>query len=633
MKTTFKKLIAALLLTLLAVLPIINITASAEADTGSYTAGMDLENAITFTFSENAIEASGSDGFTIDGTALKIEESGTYVLTGSCADGSVTVKKGTENVYLVLSGLDLTSADTAPICCNKGTEVTIVALEGTVNTLTDSELNNDETHTDNANAENAVIKCKDGSRVVIAGGGTLNIVSNGKNGIKGGGALEEDGAAAVDASLTIAELTLNITANVNDALKADQLLNIVSGTLNISAADDAIKSDLVLNIGAEGTYGPVINIEKSYEGIEGAEINIHSGNITVNAEDDGINAANSDLSNYSFSLNITGGTLYVNAENGDGLDSNGTLNISGGNIIVFASSRGDNSALDGQSGINITGGTVLAVGASGMAEGPSSKGQTYVVFGAGGMMTGMNSQSSTGMTPPDGTGMTPPDGSSMTPPDGSTGMTPPDGSTGMTPPDGSTGMTPPDGSTGMTPPDGSDGETESTVNMGGRPGMGGNMGGFGGAGSGISISAGDTIAVTDENGSVIAQATAPRAASYVLFSSADLSEGSTYKLTVNGTEAASATATSEASAGGKGGMGGFPGQNGKHEHGGRTDSKNGSETDSGDAKSKGLSTPVLIAIIAGGVLVLGAAAAVTIAVIKGRKNSGEQNAAAQEAER
>ena len=97
---------------------------------------------------------------------------------------------------------------------------------------------------------------RDGSDVTICGSGTLNITANGKNGIKSGATTAEEG----EASLTIRELTLTINAPVNDAINAEQTLNVESGTLTISAADDAIHSDLVLNIGAEGTDGPTITV-------------------------------------------------------------------------------------------------------------------------------------------------------------------------------------------------------------------------------------------------------------------------------------------------------------------------------------------------------------------------------------
>ena len=181
---------------------------------------------------------------------------------------------------LVLNGLTLTSETTAPIVCGKGSEVTIEAAAGTENTLTDTESNNDESG--NADAENAVIECKDGSQVVLCGAGTLNVQANGKNGIKSG-ATTEDG----EASLTIRELTLNIDAPVNDALHCDY----------------------ALNIGAEGADGPSVTVTSCNEGLEGAAINVFSGSISIQSTDDCINAANADLSGYSYELNIFGGTI------------------------------------------------------------------------------------------------------------------------------------------------------------------------------------------------------------------------------------------------------------------------------------------------------------------------------------
>ena len=103
-------------------------------------------------------------------------------------------------------------------------------------------------------------------------------------------------------SLTIRGLTLNITAPVNDAINAEQTLNIESGTLNISAGDDAIHCDYVMNVGASATTGPSITIKACYEGLEAATLHILSGNISILSEDDCLNAANSDLTGYSFSI-------------------------------------------------------------------------------------------------------------------------------------------------------------------------------------------------------------------------------------------------------------------------------------------------------------------------------------------
>ena len=506
-------LIAAMLISLLC----LNIPTAQAAE---YTA----EGATSFVFSDSGISATEGNysGYKIEGAALTINEAGTYIVSGSCSDGSIKIRKGTTGVTLVLNGLTLTSSDTAPISCNKSSQATIVVASGSTNTLTDSEKNNDETYTDNTNAENAVIKCKDGSQVVICGSGTLNIEANAKNGIKSGATTEEEG----EASLTIQNVTLNINASVNDAINAEQLLNIESGNLTINAADDAIHCDLVMNIGASGTAGPTIKIESSVEGIEASTLKICSGNITINSSDDCMNAANSDLTDYSFSIDISGGTIYGYSTGGDGFDSNGSLTISGGSVTIWTANSADNQPLDADGQITISGGTVLAAGASnGMGMNLSAT-QPYVTFGStGGMGGGMGG----GMTPPDMNGNT------------NGGTTPPDmsGNTngGMTPPDmngnANGGMTPPDmsGNTngGTTPPD-----MSNNTNGSAPSGMGGS--------ASASIAKGSTIAIKDASGNTVYSATAPCNANFVLFSSDDLTTDSSYTLYADSTSAGTATA-------------------------------------------------------------------------------------------
>lgn len=341
----------------------------------------DATGATSFVFSDSGITVTQGSytGYKIDGTALTINAGGTYVLSGSCSDGSVTVKKGTTDVVLVLSGLTLTSSDTAPITCNKSSSAVIVADSGTTNTLSDTVYNNDELYPDNENAENAVIKCKDGSRVTLCGTGTLNINAHGKNGIKSGATTEAEG----EAWLLIQDMTLNVKAEVNDGINAEQLLTISGGTLTVDAADDGIHSDRVLNIGSDGTAGPTVTVTRSNEGIEAATLNIFSGNITVYSEDDCMNAANSDLTDYAFSLTIAGGKLYMYTTSGDGIDSNGSLTISGGITEVWTANTADNQPLDADGTISITGGTVLAAGGSAGMGSRLSATQACVTFGSG----------------------------------------------------------------------------------------------------------------------------------------------------------------------------------------------------------------------------------------------------------
>ncbi len=372
----------------------------------------DAASGDTITFSDSGITYEGSgEGYEIDGTALTITAAGTYTVTGSCSEGSITVKKGVTDVYLIMDDLTLSSSTTAPFSVKKTCEVTL-ELSGT-STLTDAE---DATTEDtNEDFEGAAIKVKSGSTLTITGSGTLNIdASDCKNGIKGGSEATiniESGTINVDAAntgiacdnvLNISGGTFNITAenegikaepdeddtvsagaltlsggtytitSADDAIHALNELTITGGTYTINAGDDAIHCDYTTTIGTNGSEkGPDITIESCVEGIEGATVNLYSGSASLVASDDGINAANSDLSDYSFAINITGGTWTVNAQ-GDGIDSNKDLTISGGTTEVFGSTDGGNGSLDFDGTGTLTGGTVLAVGNSGMAQNFSS---------------------------------------------------------------------------------------------------------------------------------------------------------------------------------------------------------------------------------------------------------------------
>ena len=497
--------------------------------------GYDTDGATKFTFTDSGIDAvkGDYDGYKIKGSDLTINSAGVYILSGTSSDGSVTVKKDITGVVLILDGLDLTSEDSAPIACNKSSEVTIVAAAGSKNTLTDTEKNNDDNYPDNENAENAVIKCKDGSKVTLCGTGELTVNALGKNGIKSGASTEEEG----EAYLYIKELTLTINASVNDAVNAEALLNIYSGSITIDAGDDALHCDYIMNVGGEGTAGPAIKVNSCCEGLEAAELNIYSGNITIYSEDDCLNAANSDLSDYGFSLSIYGGTLYMESSSGDGIDSNGTLTISGGSTTVWTANTADNQPLDADGKITISGGTVLAAGGSfGMGMNIEAT-QPFVVFGNTGMGGGMGqgAQSGTpGEPPTGGAGQGAQGGTPNEPPTGGAGQGAQSGTPGE-PPTGGAGQDGQSGTPGEPPTGGAGQDGQSGTP--GEPPTGGGMG----QGS-VLLSADSDFEIKDASGSAVYSGTAPYNASYIFYSSPDLTEGSEYTLYSGGVSAAAASA-------------------------------------------------------------------------------------------
>lgn len=138
----------------------------------------------------------------------------------------------------------------------------------------------------------------------------------------------------------------NASSTSTKGIKSGGNLTITDGTITIKSADDGIHTDGTLIVS-----GGDINIIKSKEGMEGNQINIDSGS-----------------------------TIYVNA-NGDGLDSNGDLVIEGGSTVVDGPSNNGNGALDSGSEnggtIVCNAGTILAIGASGMAETFNSNSAPY----------------------------------------------------------------------------------------------------------------------------------------------------------------------------------------------------------------------------------------------------------------
>lgn len=177
-------------------------------------------------------------------------------------------------------------------------------------------------------------------------------------------------------NIVITNGDINIKS-ADDTIHSNGSVTISGGTLKLSSCDDGIHADGMLSIS-----GGNITVSKSYEGLEGMNIEISGGDIYVNAVDDGINAAGGDGGNYfgynsadnDYYISIMGGNITVNAS-GDGVDSNGTIAQSGGVLIVYGPTNSGNGAIDYDKTYTMSGGTLIALGASGMAQAPSTLSQ------------------------------------------------------------------------------------------------------------------------------------------------------------------------------------------------------------------------------------------------------------------
>ena len=147
---------------------------------------------------------------------------------------------------------------------------------------------------------------------------------------------------------------------------------IKGGALDLTTLDDGIHADELVKID-----GGEITVNGSYEGIEGAYVEIGGGTIYITASDDGINAASDDES-VNEHIIISGGTITVDAS-GDGLDSNGTIYVSGGTLIVYGPTTGADTGLDADGGILIDGGNVFVASSKEMLEIPASNSKSNVL--------------------------------------------------------------------------------------------------------------------------------------------------------------------------------------------------------------------------------------------------------------
>lgn len=241
---------------------------------------------------------------------------------------------------------------------------------------------------------------KDGIQAETAltvNGGTIKIISGGEDAyaeIKASGSpFDRDfrfpGAGSTTTASSESQKGLKAGADIlinggeleitsaDDSVHSNANVTVSGGTLLLSSCDDGIHADETLTV-----KGGKITVTKSYEGLEGKNIEISGGEISVVAEDDGINAAGGDNGSYfgfdsssnDYYIKISGGNITVNA-NGDGIDSNGTIAQSGGVLTIYGPTGSGNGAIDYEKSYAVSGGTLIALGSSGMAQAPSTLSQ------------------------------------------------------------------------------------------------------------------------------------------------------------------------------------------------------------------------------------------------------------------
>lgn len=349
---------------------------------------------------------SGKDGITSDET--ENEEK-----------GFVTIEDGE---IIITSAGDGVSAETT--LTMTGGVVSIISGGGSANAQQKNDNMRDWWDFDNSASDDNSASCKGlkaGKALVISGGSiTIDaqddaLHTDGDMTISGGECILSTGDDGAHAALSLTVLDGKITVLTSyEGLEANQI-TLAGGELDITASDDGINANGGSD-GFSGGFGGGFGGRRSDMNSQSGDMtppdnsnmqtppdgNAPSGNPpTMPGQDAADSTTTDDTTDKQPVLLITGGKITVNAD-GDGLDSNGDLRVEGGDITVNGPSNGGNGAIDigtenGGAGV-IAGGTLIALGASSMAEnfGSTSTQCAFLVtmnsFGAGETITITDSQ-------------------------------------------------------------------------------------------------------------------------------------------------------------------------------------------------------------------------------------------------
>ena len=252
-------------------------------------------------------------GASFSGQTLTITQAGTYVLTGIGKNIKLVVEAAdTDQVHLVFQNLTLEGEGTL-LQVNKAQEVVISLAEGSQNALTESQASDDEE-----------VKATIHSQVPL----TLNGTGN-----------------------------LTLTALTKNALEVEDDLKVLGGTYTVKAANHGFKAEGALDIEAA-----TLTIEAGKDGLhaehdettERANISLNPTQLSIAATEDGVDAGNE--------LTIKGGTITV-SQSEEGLEAR-VIRQLGGDVTIKSSDDGVNASAGSSSKTSDTSATSKTTDAS-----------------------------------------------------------------------------------------------------------------------------------------------------------------------------------------------------------------------------------------------------------------------------
>ena len=505
-------------------------------------ASYDERSATRIALSGSSASVDGS-GAAVDGSTVTISSEGTYIISGELSSGQIVVDASDDaKVQLVLVGATIHNENGPAIYAKSADKCFVTLADGTQNSLSDGT---EYTLEDDFDEPYATLFCC--CDFTINGTGALNVTANYRHGICSkddlvvtGGILNvtavedclrgRDCVKIADGNFTLTAGGDGIKSNKDtkatqgfvsitggafsidagdDAVQAKTYIGITDGTFSVTSADDAFHSDLQMAIaGGEFTVsagddafhaetelavdGGTIDVTSCCEGFEAEKVYVNGGDTSIVASDDAVNSSAADLSDSSDEsegANDNGApgerSITVNGESpGKGGPAAGGSPVDGGSFPGGSKGGGNRGGAPGAGSsdclIQVNGGTLVL---DSVGDAIDSNGSVEIT---GGVVL-VNGPSS------DGDGAFDYD-SEATVSGGTVLMI---------------------GSSRMA----------QSFSSGTQPFL---------YTANVSGSAGDTVAIVDANGSVIASITATKQFGMVLASSPKFTEGGEYTLVIGG---------------------------------------------------------------------------------------------------
>ena len=486
-------------------------------------ASYDESSATRIALSEAGASVSG-DNATASGSTVTIAAAGTYVITGSSSNGQIVIDAPDDaKVQIVLDGVTLSNGSGPCIYASNADKLFVTLAEDTANTLSDGS---SWTLSGSEDEPDATVFCT--CDLTVNGSGTLNVKATTHHGIH-----------STD-DLIVTGGTLNVNA-ANDGLVGKDSVKIGDGSVHVTAQDDGVKAsnDNEEDKGFVLISGGDVDIDAQDDGIKATRlIKTSGGTVTVDSQDD---ALHSDAD-----LWLDGGTLTISAAD-DGVHAERSLWLAEGTLDITSSYEG----IEGQD-ILVTGGSSnIAYSDDGInAAVASDETSSENTQADAQQANGRNRQTGTGQMP----GQQSETGGTITITGGTIDLV----STRQGDSLDSNGTIQIEGGTvttsGAATGDSSvlDFETSGTISGGTFIGLGAASMETGFSNSSqasisatISGNAGDVVTIEDSSGTQIASYTAENSYAYLLASTPEMADGETYTILVNGTQKATATASTQ----------------------------------------------------------------------------------------